>query len=175
MSLPTTPDQLGLVTTIDIYPGGRSKCVPCIDHVPHPRGWSAWPVSPVFTLNTSFLLKHALDRLLAHCSEKMTAQLHKIRGQIPNSAPCISFIRTSTDHFFRVIDQTSLPSITHVIFDPNIPLYEPNKRLEQFRESIMGLINDPKVLRPVQLHDVLRAPAEEGRLGPCRFQDAAIE
>lgn len=45
MSLPTTPDQLGLVTTIDIYPGGRSECVPCIDHVPHPRGWSAWPVS----------------------------------------------------------------------------------------------------------------------------------
>lgn len=105
----------------------------------------------------------------------MKAQLHKIRGQIPNSVPCISCIRISTDHFFRVIDQTPLPSITHVIFDPTIPLYEPNKRLEQFRESIMGLINDPKVLRQVQLHDVLGAPAGEGRLGPCRFQDAGVE
>ncbi|CAG9992097.1 unnamed protein product [Clonostachys byssicola] len=132
MSRPTTLYQVGLVTTVEIYPGGRLHCVRSIDQLADMR--DAAIVSPLFMLNTSFLIKHALDGLLTHCPDKMTAQLHKIRGQITNSVPRIAFIHITSPEkarWYRVIDHTPFQDITHVIFDPTIPLDKPDAKLEQ--------------------------------------------
>ncbi|CAH0045714.1 unnamed protein product [Clonostachys solani] len=184
MSSQTTlhQDQWGLAATVGIRPGGGLDHFTHIDEMVNLHDWEAGTISPFFMLNTSFLLKHVLDGLSTHCPDEMTAQLHKIRGQIPISVPCISFICIAgifkqNNRWFRVIDQTPPPlqSITDLIFDPTISLCESNERLEQLRKSIIGLSYDPKVLEQVELEDVLRAPAEEGRLGPCRLEDAGLK
>ncbi|VUC22897.1 unnamed protein product [Clonostachys rosea] len=137
-------------------------------------------VIPFFELNTAFLIKHTLDGILIHYPDKMTAQLHKIHDQIANPIICVYFIGIGTelkDRWFRVIDQTPLQGISDLIFSPTTPLHDTDKRLGQWHKSVFDVVfpMDNTVLEEVEFQDVLRAPADEGRLGPCRLQDAGLE